>query len=52
MFGLDPDIQVAMESMFDLDPRVALRSPEDDVFGVVEDDFFCLLCSDATLCVC
>ena len=31
-----------MESMFDLDPRVALRSPEDDVFLGGEDDFFLL----------
>ena len=30
MFGLDPDIQVVMESMFDLDPRMSLRSSEDD----------------------
>ena len=26
----------------DLDPRMSLRSSEDDVLGVVEDDFFCL----------
>lgn len=28
-----------MESLFYLDPRVALRSPEDDVWGMAE---FCL----------
>ena len=38
MFGLDLDIQVVMESMFDLDPRMSLRSSEDDVFC-------CLSCS-------